>query len=443
MPEPELPSNKSKGPLERLLSPLGEVHGGEGVTVLTMAAAMCSLLAAYYLLKSAREPLILTQGGAAVKTYSSAGQAFLLALLVPLYSTIASKVKRIQLVAGLALFFLFNLVIFIVLGMGGAKEGVAFFIWVGIFDVFVISQFWAFANDLYSEAQGKRLFPIIGFGASLGAFLGAEAAEPLAVRHGPYVLMMAGGLLLTASVALLHAVYRRERPESRPGGAKKLASGDGFALVMRDRYLLLIAALIVVLNIVNSSGEFILGQMVTQNAQAAFPDTGAQEKFIGGFYAQYYAYFNLLSLLLQTFFVSRVFKHVGVAGALFLLPGIALGGYILFLISPILGIARWLKIAENSVDYSVQNTTNQALFLVTSPEVKYKAKAAIDTFFMRLGDVLQAGVVFFGLKLGMGARQFAVMNLVLIVVWLAVAFTLAGEYRRRAAVQAWSDTRRE
>ena len=302
----------------------------------------------------------------------------------------------------------------------------AFFIWVGIFNVFVISQFWAFANDLYSEAQGKRLFPIIGCRASLGAFLGAEAAEPLAVRQGPYVLMIASEPAPHRFRSSSSCRVPARHPESRPGGAKKLASGDGFALVMRDRYLLLIAALIVVLNIVNTSGEFILGQMVTQNAQAAFPDTGAQEKFIGGFYAQYYAYFNLLSLLLQTFFVSRVFRYVGVAGALFLLPGIALGGYILFLISPILGIARWLKIAENSVDYSVQNTTkHQALFLVTSPEVKYKAKAAIDTFFMRLGDVLQAGVVFFGLKLGMGVRQFAVMNLVLIVVWLAVAFTLA------------------
>lgn len=429
---------RPKGPIERLLAPLGDVHRGEGVTVLTMAAAMCGLLAAYYFLKSAREPLILTQGGAAVKTYSSAGQAVLLAVLVPIYSSIASKVKRIQLVAGLALFFLLNLVVFIVLGLSGAREGVAFFVWVGIFNVFVISQFWAFSNDLYTESQGKRLFPIIGLGASLGAFLGAEVAEPLAKQQGPYVLMMAGGLLLALSVGLLYAVYRRERPETRPGGAKKLASGDGFALVMRDRYLLLIAALIVVLNIVNTSGEFILGQMVTQNAKATFSDTAAQEKFIGGFYAHYYALFNLISLLLQTFFVSRVFKYAGVAGALFLLPGIALGGYILFLLSPLLGVARWLKIAENSIDYSVQNTTNQALFLVTTPEVKYKAKAAIDTFFMRFGDVLQAGVVFFGLKAGMGVTQFAFLNLVLIAAWCGIALLLAREYRRRAPAETAS-----
>jgi AAA family ATP:ADP antiporter len=423
---------KNKGALERLLSPIAEVHRGEGATVLLMAATMCGLLAAYYFLKSAREPLILTQGGAAVKTYSAAGQALLLALLVPIYSSIASKVKRIQLVGGLGVFFLLNLLLFIVLGLGGAREGVAFFIWVGIFNAFVISQFWAFANDLYSEAQGKRLFPIVGLGASLGAFLGAKAAEPVAKQSGPYFLMMAGGILLTLSVGLLYAVYRRERPETRPGGAKKLASGDGFALVLKDRYLIGIAALIVVLNIVNTSGEFILGQMVTQNAQSVFADTGAQEKFIGGFYANYYSWFNLISLLLQTFFVSRVFKYIGVGGALFLLPGIALAGYMFFLISPILNIARWLKIAENSVDYSVQNTTNQALFLITTPEVKYKAKAAIDTFFMRLGDVLQAGVVYFGLKFGMGVTQFALLNLILIVLWFGIAIGLAHDYRRRA-----------
>jgi AAA family ATP:ADP antiporter len=411
------------------------VRAGEGATVLMMAATMCGLLAAYYFLKSAREPLILTQGGAAVKTYSSAGQAFLLALLIPLYSSIASKVRRIQLVGGLAIFFLLNLVIFVVLGMSGAREGVAYFIWVGIFNVFVISQFWAFANDLYSEDQGKRLFPIVGLGASLGAFIGAKAAEPLAKQQGPYVLMISGGLLLALSVGLLYAVYLRERPETRPGGAKKLAGGDGFALVMRDRYLVLIAALIVMLNVVNTSGEFILSEMVTSHAQATYTGTSAEEKFIGGFYANYYSWFNLLSLLLQTFFVSRVFKYIGVAGALFLLPGIALVGYLFFLVSPILGVARWLKIAENSVDYSVQNTSNQALFLVTSPEVKYKAKAAIDTFFMRLGDVLQAAIVYFGLQLGMGVKHFAMLNLALIVVWSVAVFALAREYRQRAIAQ--------
>ncbi|NWF86020.1 MAG: translocase [Bryobacteraceae bacterium] len=424
-----------RGPIERLLSPLAEVRAGEGATVLMMAATMCGLLAAYYFLKSAREPLILTQGGAAVKTYSSAGQAFLLALLIPLYSSIASKVRRIQLVGGLAIFFLLNLVLFVVLGMSGVREGVAYFIWVGIFNVFVISQFWAFANDLYSEDQGKRLFPIVGLGASLGAFIGAKAAEPLAKQKGPYVLMISGGLLLAVSVGLLYAVYLRERPETRPGGAKKLAGGDGFALVMRDRYLVLIAALIVMLNVVNTSGEFILSEMVTSHAQATYTDTSAEEKFIGGFYANYYSWFNLLSLLLQTFFVSRVFKYIGVAGALFLLPGIALVGYLFFLVSPILGVARWLKIAENSVDYSVQNTSNQALFLVTSPEVKYKAKAAIDTFFMRLGDVLQAAIVYFGLQLGMGVKQFAMLNLALIAVWSVAVFALAKEYRQRAIAQ--------
>jgi AAA family ATP:ADP antiporter len=99
-------------------------------------------------------------------------------------------------------------------------------------------------------------------------------------------------------------------------------------------------------------------------------------------------------------------------------------GYLFFLVSPILGVARWLKIAENSVDYSVQHTSNQALFLVTSPEGKYKAKAAIDTFFLRLGDVLQAAIVYSGLQLGMGVKHFARLNL-----------ALAREYRRRAIDQ--------
>ena len=178
--------------LERFLAHLADVRGGEGAGVLLMALNLFLLLGAYYMLKTVREALILTQGGAEVKTYSAAGQAVLLVLVVPLFGAFASRVNRVRLVTGVTLFFASHLAIFIVLGTMGVREGVAYFLWVGIFNVMVIAQLWAFANDLYTPAQGERLFPVVGLGSSLGAWLGAVAATRMIRPLGPYGLMAAG-----------------------------------------------------------------------------------------------------------------------------------------------------------------------------------------------------------------------------------------------------------
>ena len=166
-----LPSDK--GFAERLLSPLADVHRGEATSVLLMMLTMFLMLGGYYLLKTAREGFILSEGGAEVKSYSSAGQAVLLLFLVPAYGALASRVNRVQLVQWVTLFFASNLVLFLAALAGGLRVGIVFFLWVGIFNVMVIAQFWAFAADLYTEEQGKRLFPLIGIGSSLGAWVGS------------------------------------------------------------------------------------------------------------------------------------------------------------------------------------------------------------------------------------------------------------------------------
>src|SRR5207302_8142765 len=132
----------------------------------------------------------------------------------------------------------------------------------------------------------------------------------------------------------------------------------------------------------------------------------------------FFGWVNLVALLLQVFVVSKVFKYIGVRGALFVLPCIALGSYSLMALLPVLGVVQIAKVLENSSDYSIQNTTRHALFLVTSPEAKYKAKAAIDTFFWRVGDMLQAGLVLAGARFAFTTRQYALVNMALVGVWL-------------------------
>lgn len=437
-------SGAEKGFLDRVLSVFAPVESGEGASALLLAANVFLLLAAYYIFRPVRESLILTEGGAEVKSYSSAGQALLLLLVIPAYGLFASKVNRIRLITWVTLFFISHLLIFAWLGSRGVHVGVAFFLWVGIFNVLVIAQFWAFANDLYTEDQGKRLFAIVGVGASLGAWVGAWVAGMLFARLGPFQLMLLSAVVLLAGIVVSHLVNSREasRQASKVQQAQEpLKKGGGFQMILKSRYLTLIAALIVLLNVVNTTGEFLLGKLVIRAAEqsvAAAGDVDALRRtFIGEFYGNFYSWVNLLAFLFQLLLVSRIFKYIGVRGALFILPLIALGGYGLLLAFPILGAVRIAKIFENSTDYSIQNTTRHALFLPTSREAKYKAKAAIDTFFWRSGDVLQAVVVFLGTNVAAwDVAGFAGLNLVFVALWLVVVAFLYREHKRMTEAPA-------
>jgi AAA family ATP:ADP antiporter len=445
-PGPELLSHQSfpvfravdklpKSRLERLLSIFADVRAGEGATALIMTANIFLLLGAYYLLKPVREALILSESGAEVKSYSAAAQAVLLLGLVPLYGWFATKVTRSRLMAGLTGFFVANLALFWIAGSRGLREGVAFYIWVGIFSVFMISQFWAFANDIYTEAQGKRLFPLIGAGMSLGALVGSAVVAPLVKQAGvgPYSLMLIAAVVLLGYLTLMRVVAARANrtavAEKAGEDAPPLGIQGGFELILQDRYLFWIAVLIVLLNLVNTVGEYALGKLVVTEAAKAGGDPKA---FISQFYGRFYSLVNLSGLVLQALGASRVLRHVGVRGALFILPVLSLLSYSAMAVAPILAVVRWMKVLENSTDYSIMNTVRQALWLPTSREAKYKAKAAIDTFFMRAGDVLQAGIVFLGTTAGAGMRGFGWLNVALTVVWLLAARQIAIEHRKRS-----------
>jgi len=431
---------ESKGFVERLLSPIADVHVGEAGSVLLMTLLMFLTLGAYYLLKVAREEFILSQGGANVKAYSSGGQALLLLILVPAYGKFASRVNRTMLIRWVTLFFISNIGLFFLANGAKLQIGIVFFLWVGIFNVMVISQYWAFANDLYTPEQGKRLFPIIGLGASLGAWIGSVGAGQM-VSLGAQGLLAGGAGILLLCVLVADQVNRRAarmQPKAKAdAAAKPLGKESGFHMIFHDRYLLLIALLTVLLNIVNNSGEYLFGRYVVETAQHMYgvgADTAAvRETFIGATYSHLFSAVNLVGFLLQMFVVSRVFKYIGVGRALYIHPVVAGVGYLYMLRAPSFAFMRWLKIADNSLDYSLGNATKQALWLPTSREAKYKAKVAVDSFFMRFGDVVQAGVVFAGAQLAFTVPGFAALNVVLVGGWLTVAGLLNVDLKRKAS----------
>jgi ATP:ADP antiporter, AAA family len=430
-----------KSALERLLSFFADVRAGEGVGVVLLTVNVFLLLAGYNLLKPARDALAISEGGAVGKAYSAAAQAFLLMGVVPLYGWLASRVARIKFILATGVFFASNLVLFFVLGRAGVREGMAFYIWIGIYNVFIVSQFWSFANDLYTEGQGRRLFPMIGVGASLGAWVGAATVAPLVTRLSftPYTLMLMGAVVLVISLSLTFVVNRRETKSADPEAAQAesvpLGKEGGFKLIFSDRYLFWIAVLTIVLNAVNTTGNFLLDKVVEARAFELFgagvAELTLRRQWITSFSGSLFATVNLVSFLLQLLVASRVMRYMGVRGAMFILPVLALVNYSIIAVAPLLAVVRFGKIAENATDYSIQNTIRQALYLPTSREAKYKAKAAIDTFFTRVGDLVQAGIVFVGTSVGLGLAGFAWVNVLLTALWLVIAGQIAREHRKR------------
>jgi AAA family ATP:ADP antiporter len=428
-------------PTERLLNLFTEVRQGEAATALMLALNIFLILTAYYILKPVREALILSgSGGAEIKSYVAAGQTLLLLGAVPLYAWFAGRHDRRTLINRVTVFFAACLAGFYFLAVAGVPITIAFYLWVGIFNLMVPAQFWAFANDIYTPEAGKRLFVIVAFGASSGAVFGSFIAGHLIEPVGIYQLLLVSGGVLLASLLLTNRIDSRERvtpagPQGVDETEAALVRSGAFHLVLQNRYLLLIALLMLFLNWVNTTGEYILGRTVKEAAAAllaadpaAAPD---EETFIGHFYADFFTVVNIAGLLLQLFVVSRVLRYLGVRAAIFILPLIALGGYLVAAFYPLLAMVRWVKTAENATDYSLQNTVRQVLFLPTTREQKYKAKQAIDTFFVRSGDVLSAALVFAGTTwFALTTRQFAMINILLVSIWLLLAFLVGREHRR-------------
>jgi AAA family ATP:ADP antiporter len=438
---PRSPRDCPKTPIDRLLCLFGEVRAGEAATVLLMSANVFILLLGYYVLKTVREPLILNTGGAEMKAYSSAGQALLLMGFIPLYSWLAGRVERLKLVVAFNLFFLACIELFYLAGRASVPyTGIAFFIWVGIFSNAVIAQFWSYANDIYPRATGERLFPIIMIGMTLGSWAGSKLAARL-FEEGvhPFPMLHLGALALGFSLLLYWLVDRREprhgeNHADEPKANVQDSGRNGFALVFANRYLLLIALTLVLANWVNTTGEYILDRLI--EAERDLLPIAQRDAFVGAFRGNFYFWVNVLTTLIQALLVSRIVRRLGIGGVLFALPLVALGAYGLIGVGVGFAVTRWAKTGENATDYSIMNTAKAMLWLPTTREEKYKAKQTTDTFFVRLGDMCQAGTVYLGTAvLGLGIAGFAGINLVLIVLWLALSYRLLHRYQALVAAR--------
>jgi len=408
-----------------------EVRESEWKLVILFFANLFLLLTAYYILKVVREPLILLGGTAIQRSYARGLQAVLLVVIIPAYGFLANRVEPEKLVKWITAVFVASLAMFFVALRAGVGVGFAFFVWLGIFSTLSIAQFWSIANDVMTEAQGKRLFPLVAVGGTAGGILGAQFAARAIAHMSPEAMMLVAAAILVVCMGLTHAAHVVGMEHHDATTDPRLQVRDrrgGFTLVVADRYLLLIGLSVIALNLITATGDFVLAQMVS--AKAHLLPAAARARYIGAFYGDLQTWVTILTTLVQIFVVARVFKAVGIGGALFFMPLFVVLGYAGFALAPLLAAVTAVKVGESTADYSLQNTIQHALFLPTSRDAKYKAQSAIDTVSKRLGDLGSTAVVFLGTKANLGVRGFAVANVLAGLVWMWLALQL----RRRQQV---------
>ena len=417
------------------------LRAGEGQAAYLLCLQLFLIMFAYYLLKVIREPLILAEGSAELKAYTTAMQAVLLMLIVPLFARLyqksSSREEKYHLFRNSLLFFALNLLAFAIAYRLGWHIAIAFYVWLGIFSVILLALFWAFAADLFNINSGKRIFPLIAAASALGALLGSGFAGWLFQQLNHDGVMYCAVLLLLIPWWLSQQTESCIPVESRshvhaPPKTKPYPPLEGFAVVLRSRYLTLIAGFVILLNLINTNGEYIIATFVTDAVNNGV--SGTAEDYIALFYSRYLFVTTTLSFLIQLFLVSRIYDRIGIEGALYILPVLMLINYSLIALVPVLWVARAALIAENSVYYSLQSTTRHALFLPLNREEKYVGKHTIDTFFFRVGDVLSGGFVYLASGLiGLGIVGFVVTNIILAGALLVLSRAIGAGHRAATA----------
>ena len=436
--------------VERFLRVFTEVRPGEGTVALILFADVFLILCSYYFVKPLREGWIAVSGVASlskmeVKAYSSFGQSLLLLPVVWYYGKLADRHGRGPLITRATLFCISNMFIFWLLQPGFfirnlPGTGIAFYLWVGMYGVFVVAQFWAFAADVYNDEQGRRLIPLVAIGATSGAAVGSWITN-LLVSHKlvpTEYLLIAAMVPLALSVGLTHLVDQRapsaaaHNPQ-RPGGIRRGALG----LVFRTRFLLAVSAITLLLSWVNTNGENLLFRVVQEVLEQQATQRGIEQAAVldftrdgtTAFYGNFFFWVNICALVLQAVVASRLLKYGGFGAILLMLPVIALVSYTTMWLMPVLAVVKMMKIAENSTDYSINNTARNVLWLPVSAEMKYKGKPAIDSFFVRTGDGLAALTVLVGVQfLALETKTFFAFNVFLVVVWLLASVAVVREH---------------
>ena len=416
---------------------LFNLRRGELAPVLVAGLFFFCILTALMMLRPARDALGMERGIDSIR-WLFIGTAVVTLAVNPVFGWLVSRFQRLQFISATYGFFALSLVGFWALlvfapGAVGARSGQVFYVWFSVFNLFVTMVFWALLADRFSSEQGKRLFALIAVGGTLGAIFGPWLASQLAEPLGtPALLLFAAGFLLlgtalawvlvrtpgdrdAVSTQASSLVDTRHDDEQRIGGS----AWAGLRAVFASRYLMGIAGYVLTMTIVATFIYFTRLQMVA----AAESDLDART----GLLADIDMWTQVAVLLLQLTLTGHIIRRFGLAFALALLPIANALGFIGLAIFGSFAALVLLEALNKAVQRGLTRPAREALFTVISREDKYKAKAFIDTFIYRTGDVVGAQTEGLLGKLGL-----ALGGLVSVVVPLALAWAMLGIWLGRA-----------
>ncbi|NND46701.1 MAG: MFS transporter [Woeseiaceae bacterium] len=408
----------------------------EYVAVAWSFAYFFCVLSSYYVLRPVREAMAVGSGPDTIP-YLFIGTFVAMLLATPVFGWVASRFPRRVFLPWVYLFFITNILIFWVVfsqAVDAEREyvwlGRAFFVWLSVFNLFVVSVFWSFMADIYTREQGRRLFGLITSGGSIGALLGGAATSALVVPIGFQNLMPISAALLTLAVLCIaklrkwvHVEHEDEITETvesdEPLGGNPLG---GITHLLSSRYFAGIALSSVIASLLGTALYMFAAQLVEQEIASSNERTQ--------FFSNINVATNTLSLIGQMFIVRHVVARFGIGVSLSLLPIVSVAGFILLAMDPVLGVVAVLTVARRALGFGFTKPTTDMLYSVVTPEEKYKTKNFIDTAVYRGGDVVGTWTVKFMSALGI--TGISLVMLPFAVLWAIVALWLGRDYRRQA-----------
>ena len=421
-------------PALRLLQRVIAVRPEEVPVVLWCWLYIFAVLSSYYIMRPIRDQMGLAGGVNNLQWLFLGTLAGMLLLNLP-FAWLVKTLPRSRFIPLTYRFFALNILAFAAaLWVADAAAtvwvGRIFFIWVSVYNLFVVSVFWQLNVDLFSPEQGKRLFGFIAAGATVGAIAGSSVTASLARSVAPTALLIGAAVLLEVAVFAVGRLARlspslQRHPSAAAGGERPIGGGilSGIANSVRSPYLLMVSLFLLLFAITSTFLYFEQAGIVAHS----FNDRGAQTAF----FATVDLLVNVLTLAVQLFFTGRIVLWLGVALALALLPAMTMIGFGVLAAMPSLGAIAAFQVVRRAGDYAIARPTREVLFTVVPREDRYKTKGFIDTFVYRFGD--QVGAWSMAALGGLGAGAAALAAIPIAAMWLLTGLWLG---RRQAVMEA-------
>ncbi len=435
---PERANDATAPRAHTLLRRMVDVQPNEVRAMLVSFAYFFFVLSGWFVLRPIREAVAVATGVDKLP-FLFAGTLTAVLIANPLFSALVVRFPVRKFITITYQFFAANLLIFYALmtfvapvegSAGDVWIGRAFFVWTSVFNLFVVSIFWAFMADSFRSEQAKRLFGFIAVGGTLGSVLGSAATAELAPMVGTANLLLISAVLIELAVLCVQQYPAREHAADVPASVRaELPIGGslwaGITHVMSSPYLLGISAFLVLLTM----GSTILYFEQADIVGKAFADRTARTAVM----ARIELVVQSLTLVTQILLTGRLIRWMGLALALAFLPFVSLVGFAALGTWPVFAVVATIAIARRAGNFALNNPAMEILFTVIPREDKYKGKNFIETFVYRAGDQIGAWG-FAGLAaLGLGMSGIAYAAVPLAAVWLMLGVWLGREQGRWAA----------